>query len=297
MRTLERVLIVYNPNALRGKIDRIIPEIKQRLFLRFSQVDAMFSRNFDGAESIAFKNASKYDIIVACGGDGTVHQVINGVKKSGAKCLIGILPFGTCNDVAHTLKIPRNIQKALDCILRLNTTKYDLMFDGTNYIAYTLATGYLTSTSYATKDGLKKRFGRFGYFLSALKHVFKFSAIPLTVCCDGERIHGKFAYFMLLNGKYVGGFNINKDEALDNGKIKLVMVKKTKTWAGFFAMIKMFMFGIKSVKKSKSIIVRDCKSVEIENHSNSGFTADGEKWKFLKKSIVVDSSIELIVNY
>ncbi|MBR6778856.1 MAG: YegS/Rv2252/BmrU family lipid kinase [Clostridia bacterium] len=293
MKNLTSVLIIYNPNALKGKIDEYLPQIKQRLLLRYPQVDCMAGQTLNGAEEIAIKYSSKYDIVVACGGDGTIHQVINGVRKSGANPIVGVLPCGTCNDVARELEIPFDLQKATDCILRLNTKKHDLMFDGNEYITYTLATGYLTKTSYSASSNSKKRFGRFAYVLSALNCLFKFEALPITVTADGERIHGKFAYFMLINGQTAGGFKLNKNDITDDGKVKLIMIKK-KGLGSFFAFVRLFLFGINSVRKSKYVIVRDVSKVEIENHANSPFTLDGEKCKFLKKTVVAETAITFI---
>lgn len=296
MKNYSSVLIIYNPNALKGKIDDYIPEIKKRLSLRYSVVDAMSSPEIDGAESLALKYASKYDVLVSCGGDGTVHNVINGVMKSRADCVVGILPFGTCNDVARSLKIPCDFDKAIDCLLRLNITKYSLMSADDEFISYSLATGYLTNSTYATTNKQKKRLGRFAYFISAIKYLFKFKSLPITITADGERIHGKFIYFMLLNGEYAGGFRLNKNKEYNNGKTQLVLIKKTKALGGFFTFIKMFMFGIKSIRKSKCAIVKEVGKVKIENHANAPFTLDGEKTKFLKKEIVCKHTINIVKN-
>ena len=75
---------------MKGKINEFIPNIKQRLLLRFSQVDAMYSVDTNGAENLAFKFASKYDVVVSCGGDGTLHEIVNGVMKSGANMNLGL---------------------------------------------------------------------------------------------------------------------------------------------------------------------------------------------------------------
>ena len=281
---------------MKGKIDEHLPYIKQRLLLRYAQVDAMYSPTEDGAEALAFKNATKYDIVVACGGDGTVNQVINGVVKSKANCVVAILPFGTGNDMARTLNIPLDLDKAIDSILRLNLTDYDLMFDGTHYITSSLATGYLTSVTYSTSNKAKKRMGRFAYFLSCLKQMFKFKTLPITITCDGERIHDKFVYFMLLNTVGVGGFKINEADNFGNGKVKMVLIKKSKFLGSFFAFVKLFTRGFNSVKKSKLVIIKDVKNIEIENHSNSPFTMDGEKIKFLKKTIIVSTPITIVKN-
>lgn len=294
MKNYSSILIIYNPNALKGKIDEIIPHIRQRLLLRYSQVDAMFSPEIDGAETLAFKYAGKYDVIVSCGGDGTLHEVVNGIMKSEFRPVVGILPFGTCNDVARTLKIPFDVEKAIDCLLRINTTNYDIMFDGKDYIAYSMATGYLVKSTYSATNESKKKFGRFAYFMSALKCVFKLDAIPLTVVCDGERIHSKIAYLMLINGESAGGFMLNKNEVLDNGRVKMVMIKRTNAISNFLTFLKLFFFGVRAIRKNKNVVIKDVKNFEIENHANAPFIIDGERVKFLKKTIKVSTPLTLI---
>ena len=281
---------------MKGRIDEQLPYIKQRLLLRFPQVDSMYSPTEDGAESLAFKNANKYDVVVACGGDGTVNQVVNGVVKSKANCVIAILPYGTSNDLANTLNISNNIDKAIDSILRLNLTDYDLLTDGNKYITSSLATGYLTSAAYSASNKAKKKVGKFAYVLTAIKKMFKFKTLPITVTCDGERVHDKFIYFMLINTNSFNGFNINKKDDFSNGKVKLVLIKKSKFLGSFFVFLKMITKGIDSIRKSKLAIIKDVKKIEIENHSNSSFTVDGEKEMFLKKTITVSTPITIVKN-
>lgn len=278
---------------MKGKVEEFLPKIKQRLFLRYQVVDAMTSNDKNGSEKLAFKFANKYDIVVACGGDGTLHQVVNGIMKSGANPIVGLLPFGTCNDVAKTLKIPFNLDKAIDCILRLNTTDYDLIFDGQNYISYSMATGYLTKCAYSSTRKSKKAIGKFAYIFSALKNIFKFQSLPLTITYDGIRIHGKFLYFMLISGETAGGFKLNKNASIDNGKVQMVLIK-SKGLIGLINFAKLFLFGIKSISKSKNVIVKEVEQVEIENHSNTPFIVDGEKAKFLKKSLNVCTILKII---
>lgn len=279
---------------MKGKIEKYIPHIKKRLFFRFSQVEAMTSNSENGAYEIAFKNASKFDVVVSCGGDGTFNGVLNGVKKSGADSVVGILPYGTRNDVAKTLKIPRNLNRAIDTILRMNLQSYDLMSDGENYLTYSLSTGYLTKSTYITKQQSKKHFGNFAYFMSALKCAFKMKEIPLTVKFNKETIDGKFIYFMLLKGNNAGGIRVMKNSELDNGKFNIILIKKGKLLSGFFTFMNMFLWGIKSVKKRKNVIFAEANEVEIFNHSNVPFVCDGEKCKFLKKTIKIKEKINLI---
>ena len=294
MKNYSSILIIYNPSAMKGKINEFIPKIKQRLLLRFSQVDAMYSANTNGAENLAFKFASKYDVVVSCGGDGTLHEVVNGVMKSGANPVVGVLPCGTCNDVAMSLGIPKKLDKAIDCLLRMNTTNYDIMYDGKEFITYSIATGYLVKSTYSATEKSKQKFGRFAYFMSALKCLFKLESIPVTVTCDGTRYHNKIAYLMFLNGENAGGFKLNARADIGNGKVKFVMIKRTNAFLNFLTFIKMFMFGVKSIRKHKSVVIKDVQNFEIENHANASFILDGEKIKFLKKSVEVTPGITII---
>lgn len=288
------ILIIYNPTALKGKIGEFLPQIKQRLETRYTVVDYTTAKSAADMSALAEKSAPKYDVIVSCGGDGTLHQIINGIMKSEFRPYVGVLPFGTCNDVAHSLHIPNKMNQAIDCLLRMNFVEYDLMFDGLNYGIYAMATGYLTNCSYGASAKAKKNFGRMAYVGYAFKKLFKFKAIPLTVVADKQRLHGKFYYAMLMNGERAGGFKLNKGENLSNGKVKLVMIKQKNRFSSFISFIKLFAFGINSIRRSKNTIVLDVHQVQIENPSNEPFSFDGEKCKFLKKKITVNNSIKLI---
>ena len=279
---------------MKGKIEDYLPHIKQRLSLRYSQVDSISSASAAMSQELAEKQSSKYDVIISCGGDGTLHNVINGVMRSEANPIVGILPFGTCNDVARSLNIPLDLEKAIDCLLRLDVTKYDCLTDKSKFITYSIATGYLTKATYSTSGKAKRKLGRFAYVISAIKNLFNFNAIPMTVTFDKERIHGKFVFMMLLNGNYAGGMRLNKNDNYSDGKVKLVLIKKTRGLGAFFTFVKLFMFGLKSIKKSKCAVVEDVSSVEIENHSNSPFVVDGEKEKFLKKRLTVKTGLTFI---
>ena len=288
MKNYSSVLIIYNPNAMKGKIDDFIPKIKERLLLRYSQVDAVFSPETNGAEALALKLAPKYDIVVSCGGDGTLHQVVNGVMKSNSNPLIGILPFGTCNDVARTLKIPFDADKAIDCILRLNTQNYDLMYDGQDYITYSLATGYLVKSTYSSTNESKKKLGRFAYIKEALKSykgVKKLKTYKATIVTDNEIIKDDFIYGSITNSISIGGFKWFKrnDFKINDGLLEIILIKKPKNFRG---VLKIIYSILRKKYDQKNIFYMKSKHMKIDFEKPVEWTLDGEYGETCKEILI-----------
>ena len=77
------------------------------------------------AKRLAVKSVAEgADIVVACGGDGTVNEVASGLV--GTDVGLGIVPMGSGNGLASTLKIPKNIVGALKLIKKFNTVRIDV---------------------------------------------------------------------------------------------------------------------------------------------------------------------------
>lgn len=286
------LIVIYNPNARKGKIKEVIPYIQQRLSTKFYPCDTVQSKSAEDMIDLARKNAEKYSCVVVAGGDGSIHNVINGVKQSKGRPTLGFLPYGTVNDVCRTLNIPRDLDKAIDVILRGETIKYDIMQEGNNYMIYTFAGGMFVSTSFKTSTAMKRVLGKIAYFITGAKQLFSMRTLPLTVTIDGERHHGRYIMMMVLNSKSAAGFKINKERDIDDGLIDVILVEKKRSYlVALLTLLKMFVFGLNSVRKHKNVVIQKCKNVKIENHSNEPFTQDGEEADFLTKEIRISSPV------
>lgn len=286
------VVVIYNPNARKGKIKDVVPYIQQRLLTKYKVCDTIQTKSGEDMVEQAKRCAEKYDCLVVAGGDGSIHNVINGVKASKGHPVLGFLPYGTVNDVCRTLNVPKDLDKALDIILRGETVRYDIMQEGDSFMVYTLAGGMFVSTSFKTGTGLKRALGKFAYFLTGAKQLFSMRTLPMTITIDGERHHGRYIMAMILNSCSAAGFRINDERDIDDGLIDVILVEKRKSFfVALFTLVKMFLFGLHSVRNQKNVVVQRCKTVKIENHSNEPFTQDGEEASFLTKEITVSSPI------
>lgn len=102
---------------------------------------------------------------------------------------------------------------------------------------------------------------------------------------------------MLLNSASVAGYRVNKDKGIDDEMIDLVLIEKKKSFVhSLLVLAKMFLFGLKSLTKSKIAVVKKCKSIHVENHANEHFTKDGEEEQFLKKDITISSPLTVVYN-
>lgn len=293
----QKVLMLYNPTARKGKIAKFLPYIKSRLQEKYDVIDFIASKSAQDLKEQAKINAGLYDLIIIAGGDGSLHLAVNGVKESNANPTLAFLPYGTVNDVCHTLQMSKNMKKSMDIILQGNTIDYDIMKDDEKYYIYTLAGGMFVSTSFKTNRKMKNIFGKLAYYFTGLTEIFKMRTLPLKIIADGETFESKYILCMILNSSSAAGYKINKDKDINDQLIDLILIEKKKHYIhSLFILLRMFLFGIKNIRKSKLVTIRKCSEIHLENPSNEPWTKDGEQENFLQKDIKVTSPIKVIYN-
>jgi diacylglycerol kinase (ATP) len=97
---LSAVLVIRNPAAGRGRALRQWDEVRRKLDFAFDEI--VTSRPFEACE-VTIREAHHYQCIVAAGGDGTVHEVVNGLMRAGSKASLGVIPLGSGDDFAKLL--------------------------------------------------------------------------------------------------------------------------------------------------------------------------------------------------
>ena len=173
------------------------------------------------------EDGANYDRIICCGGDGTLDEVVTGIRNADLKVELGYIPAGSTNDFASSLGIPNDMIKATKIALGKNVFPCDLGQFNDDTFVYIAAFGLFTEISYETPQELKNVLGHLAYILSAVKSLTDIPNYIMQVEMDGKIIQDKFIYGMITNSTSVGGFKgmTGKDVLLDDGEFEVTLIK------------------------------------------------------------------------
>lgn len=152
----KRVLIIVNPNAGKGKVQKRIPQIKEDLRRSGYNVDIINTQKKFSAKDIIKNYNKKIDIVICCGGDGTVNDMINGVMELDEKPQVSFIPLGTINDFARTIGLYKLNFFLPDILKKYLKKDVDIGKFNNKYFSYVVAFGAFTQVSYVTSQKLKK---------------------------------------------------------------------------------------------------------------------------------------------
>ena len=275
--TKERTVhyVIVNETHLKGKGLKILNEVlsvfdgadlKYAVLKTQKRGDA--KRYTEKVTSTGEKNT-----VIVMGGDGTVHDVLNGFADFD-NCELGIIPFGTGNDFAEGAGIPLDAKKAAELIVNGTARPIDFI---------QLASGLRSINSVGMGidvDVLKRTYssgekGK-GKYLSALISALKnFEAYDFTLVYDGkeEKHHGLIA--AVGNGRlFGGGIKIFPHAKLDDGLMDVIIVdyiSKARIPAAF---AKLMAGKVDKIKKATTFTAKSVKFINDSEHYT--IQAEGE---------------------
>jgi diacylglycerol kinase (ATP) len=120
-------LIIVNPTSAGGATGDAWPGMASELATHFGPFNCAFTKEHRDAVKLAAQGALEgRRLIIACGGDGTISEVANGILEAGTDASLGILPSGTGGDFQKTLKIPARLQDAARLLRDGRTRRMDV---------------------------------------------------------------------------------------------------------------------------------------------------------------------------
>lgn len=276
-----KCVYIYNPTSGKQKNGKNTEFIVNKLKSKFEVVDVMPTGKRGDAGEFAKNACGVYDLIVISGGDGTVNEVVNAIATEPQRPQIGYVPTGTTNDLAHSLKIPKNVKKAVDIILNGKTIKHDIFKINDKFGIYVCAFGVFTASSYTSSQKTKKRWGKLAYYFNGIREIGHANKFDVSIKTDTIVFDSSIILGIIANSRYVSGYKINKMANCSDGYVNIILFKEKKkkgiSLKMLFNIFKLFLFGITTLKNSKNAVVLKLNKFTLEINEDIPINIDGEK--------------------
>ena len=229
MSQLGSTLLIANPQARSGKALRVAEHLHRRLTSMLSERRTalpalVFTQRADDATLIAREHGANFDTVMTLGGDGVVHEVVNGLMQLERhdRPQLAVIPYGNGDDFARTLGMDRNPEKALQQIVEGNAYPMDVGCANGEWFDESFSLGLDASIALGTIE-LRERTKRTGtvlYVQAAMDNLLNhFNRHKFKVGFDGVKPQELDAYLIAVqNGRYYGGgFQITPEASLEDG--------------------------------------------------------------------------------
>ncbi len=282
--------VIVNEMNLKGKRLKSLEKVEE-VFRRAGKPLCVERTHYAGhAKELAEKITSdgENNTVIAMGGDGTLHEILNGFKDF-EKNSLALIPSGTGNDFAACAGIPRDAETAARLIAESAPRKIDFIQLDSGLRSIN-AVGMGIDVDVLKRTYSKKKTGKFKYLFSFIACLMKFKSYDFEVEYDGKREtrHGLLA--AVGNGRQIGGgIKVFPEAKIDDGKLELVVVDFISRFKTIGAFIKLMRGKINKVKQVTAVKVDAVKftptnkdyviQAEGELYENMPFSAHIEKDK------------------
>ena len=226
---MEKIKIIYNPTSGSQANKKTLDTICNKLLDKGYILQMAYTTGAKSAYNETIKaDEEGFDIVIACGGDGTVNEVVNGLAKVKSNMKLGIFPLGTVNDFANYLGLKTSSKNLLELIEKDETILIDIGIAGDKNFVNVAAGGLLANVGHETDKSLKAIFGRLAYVAEGIKIIpgIITNNFNLKYKIDGEEYEDDIYLFLVANSSSIGGFkNIAPNASVSDGYLDLIIIK------------------------------------------------------------------------
>jgi len=226
-----RVCLVLNPAAGRGAGRRLRGEIERALGARGIDYTVVETDGMGHATELAGRAAGQHaDVVAAVGGDGTIHEVVNGLMalEPAVRPALALIPVGTGNDLVKVVAGTRTRSDAYDTLASGHPVRLDVgratWTGGTEYFVNAMGTGIDVEVVRQIR-GIRNLPGAAVYVLGLVRALMRYRPLRLRVTIAGDVIDRRFMLAAVANGRCVGGaFLVCPGASPDDGLLDVCMV-------------------------------------------------------------------------
>lgn len=268
---MKKVKFIYNPFSGEAVITKNLDTIIGKYQAKGYTIVPFRISTEQNLEDAFLDIDSSYHHILGAGGDGTINQIINIMKKKNLDIPLAILPVGTANDFAKYIGMPADIGSACDKILAGKIQEIDLGKANDKYFINVFSFGLFTDVSHKTSTHLKNTIGKLAYYLNGIKELPSFKKLDIKVTSDEFFYEGNALIFFTFNGRTAGNINISYKSEINDGLLDVIIVKGENirsTLSSLLAFLK-----LEHLEKPKDIIHFTTSDFTVE-YSDSSLESD-----------------------
>ena len=272
---MRKLLLIINPVAGRNQAQADLFKMVRVFAEHDCEVTVYPTRGPQDCTRKVLADAGRFDLVVCCGGDGTLNEMVSGMMQREDHVPMGYIPLGSTNDFATSLHLPSHVEEAaLRCV---EGTAFHMDVGSLNdrYFNYIAAFGAFTEASYATPQQIKNALGHLAYILEGIKSLGRLQPIHVRITADGETFEEDYLFGAVTNTVSLGGV-LRLDPSrvlLDDGMYELLLVKNPQNPTEAQAMLSALM-----LQNYDGPLVRMLRASDIlfESNHEISWTIDGE---------------------
>jgi YegS/Rv2252/BmrU family lipid kinase len=178
------------------------------------------------------RHRDSIDLVIVGGGDGTLNAIVDSLVDM--KLPLGILPLGTANDLARTLKIPLTVESACRVIAQGQLKYIDLGCVNGKHFFNVASLGLSVEITGKLSKGAKRRWGVLSYAMTALQVIGQTRPFNAEIVVNDKSVRVKTIQIAVGNGRfYGGGMAIAKDATIDDQRLDLYSLELNYWWQIF----------------------------------------------------------------
>ena len=268
-------VLITNPISGKGTAAVVAEQASQRLTAEGYSGRLELTTQSGDANRIAreaIENGSYW--IIACGGDGTIHEVVNAIAEK-PDVVLGVLPCGKGNDFAEALKIPTKPVEAIEVLLKGATRQVDLGKIGDHYFDTIVTCGYDAEVSRRVTEEGAPFSGTASYVYTAITTLFSYQSPDARLEGDFGSYEGKILLTATgITASYGGGMKIVPEAIIDDGLFDVCIIEPVPHRTVLRLLATLFWGGHAG---HRAVRMHRTKSLTIETDPPILLYADGER--------------------
>lgn len=272
---MKRAMIIINPTSGKEEAIRYADQATNLLKAEDYYVTIKETqKEFDATSFCKEACEEEFDLLVSAGGDGTLHETINGMMNSEHRPTLAVIPLGTVNDFARALQIPLNPEKAIQTLTSKRTRKADLGKINDSLFINVVAAGKLAESLSEVPSESKSKLGFFAYVKEGIKTLSGQAASPMKITYDGETWEGDAILFVAALTNSVGGFEqLAPGAKIDDGFLHCFIIKDIN-WFNTAVVGTSLLAG--NLENSRHVHSFKAKDIQVESSEQVTTNIDGE---------------------